>query len=120
MLAEGALLVGAGFGGMMLVADTLGIVLTVVVWTFSEMILLPGASTYMAEIAPAKRRDEYMGVFQMTFSLAFALSGWFGTLILDECGADVLWGGAFGRRYDLFLDAMEIERGAAIILSQGE
>jgi predicted MFS family arabinose efflux permease len=95
MLAVGAFLVGTGFGGMMFASDAFGIAITVVVWTFGEMILLPGAAAYMAEISPVERRGEYMGAFQMTFSLAFALSGWLGTLVLDEFGGVALWSGTF-------------------------
>ncbi|MFN0157784.1 MAG: MDR family MFS transporter [Bacteroidota bacterium] len=90
-LALGAFLTGAGFGAMMFVSDPIGIAATVVVWTFGEMILLPSAATYMSEIAPPERRGEYMGLFQMTFSLAFALSAWVGPMLLDQYGGSILW-----------------------------
>lgn len=95
MLAVGALLVGAGFGAMAFVSGFWGVVLTVVVWTFGEMIFLPTSATFMSEIAPPERRGEYMGVFQMVFSLGFSLSALFGTAMLEQFGATVLWGATF-------------------------
>lgn len=91
MLALGAFLTGAGFGAMQFADSSLWIAATVVVWTFGEMVLLPGAATYMSEIAPPERRGEYMGLFQMTFSLAFAMSAWVGPMLLDQYGGSVLW-----------------------------
>jgi MFS family permease len=94
-LALGSFLFGLGFGAMSLVSDLVGVVLTVVVWSFGEMILLPGAANYMAEIAPTHRRGMYMGLFQMTFSFSFAISGWVGTSTLEHFGGQVLWGATF-------------------------
>lgn len=91
MLSVGALLVGLGFGAMVFISDFWGVAATVVIWTFGEMILLPASATYMSEIAPPARRGEYMGLFQMTFSLGFALSAFVGTTILDQFGSATLW-----------------------------
>ena len=95
MLAFAAVLVGCGFGSLMFVHGFLSAAATVVVWTFGEMIMMPGASTYLAEISPQHRRGEYMGLFQMTFSLAMALSAVLGTTVLDRFGGATLWGGTF-------------------------
>ena len=95
MLAIAAVLVGVGFGSLLFVSNFFSAALTVVVWTFGEMILMPGASTYLAEISPNDRRGEYMGLFQMTFSLAMALGAGLGTTVLDRFGGTVLWSGTF-------------------------
>jgi MFS family permease len=94
-LATGALLYAVGFGGLALVTGVGGVAATVVIWTFGEMILMPGMAAYVAETAPPERRGEYMGLYTMAFSLAFAVGPWAGTEILDRFGATVLWGGAF-------------------------
>ncbi len=95
MLAIGAFLTGAGFGAMQFAESAWLVAATVVVWTFGEMVLLPGASAYMSDIAPPERRGEYMGLFQMTFSLAFALSAWVGPVLLEQYGGSVLWTAMF-------------------------
>lgn len=94
-LALGSFLSGLGFGAMGLVTGIFGVALTVVIWSFGEMILLPGASNYMADIAPINRRGVYMGLFQMTFSFSFAISGWIGTSMLQYFGGPMLWGATF-------------------------
>lgn len=94
-LSLGAFLSGLGFGAMGLVTGVSGIALTVVIWSFGEMILLPAASNYMADIASPERRGMYMGLFQMTFSLSFALSGWAGTTVLEQFGGAALWTSTF-------------------------
>ncbi len=95
LLALGALLTGLGFAAMALASGFWSVTLTVVIWTFGEMILFPSAAAYMADIAPPERRGAYMGMFQMTFSLAFALGAWFGVALLEQFGAITLWIGTF-------------------------
>ncbi|MGH9870054.1 MAG: MDR family MFS transporter [Candidatus Polarisedimenticolia bacterium] len=94
-LPLGALLTGAGFGAMGLVTGFPMVALTVVVWTFGEMILLPGASAWVAESAPAHRLGAYMGLFVMSFSVAFAIGPWLGATVYDRYGGGALWGMAF-------------------------
>lgn len=90
-LPLGALLTAAGFGATGLVAGFPMLALTVVVWTFGEMILLPGASAWVAESAPAHRRGAYMGVFIMSFSVAFSSGPWLGATVYERFGGGVLW-----------------------------
>lgn len=95
-LALGGLLIALGFGGYALAGGVAGVVLTTVVWTFGEMIVLPGSAAYVAEIAPAQRVGEYMGLYSMAFSVAFTIGPWVGTEVLERWGARVLWGWALG------------------------
>ncbi len=90
-LGLGTLLFALGFGALTVAATALSVGATVIVWTVGEMILFPGASAYMAEIAPTEKRGEYMGLYLMTFSLAFAIAPWLGTLVLERFGANTLW-----------------------------
>jgi len=90
-LVSGALLFAAGFGALALVNSPAGVAATVVVWTFGEMILLPGSSAYVADIAPPERRGEYMGLFTMSFSLAFAVGPWVGTNVYERHGPRAVW-----------------------------
>jgi MFS family permease len=59
------------------------------------MILLPGSSAYAAEIAPPGRRGEYMGLYTMSFSIAFSLGPFLGAELLQRWGPHGLWGTAF-------------------------
>jgi MFS family permease len=87
----GALLSGVGFGLMAFTNTIPPIVLLIVIWTFGEMIFFPSAGEYVAKIAPKKQRGEYMGYFQMSFSLAFMVGPWLGTTTLEHYGPFNLW-----------------------------
>jgi len=95
-VALGALLTGLGFGALMFAKDVWSVAATVVVWTFGEMILFPSSSAYVADLAPAEKRGVYMGLYVMTFSIAFMIGPWVGVAILERFGATALWGGALG------------------------
>lgn len=94
-LTLGALLYAIGFGAFALVKGPAQVFAAVIIWTFGEMILLPGSSAYAAEIAPAGRRGEYMGLYTMSFSFAFALGPFLGAELLQRWGPHGLWGAAF-------------------------
>ncbi|MBI4371646.1 MAG: MFS transporter [Elusimicrobia bacterium] len=90
-LALGAALFAAGFGALAFVRGPWAVAATVAVWTFGEMILLPSASNYVADIAPAARRGSYMGLYSAAFSLALLLGPLLGAHLLDAFGAAALW-----------------------------
>lgn len=94
-LALGALLAGLGFGATAFVSNVIPLIITIIIWTFGEMILFPASSTFVAEISPPNRRGEYMGYFQMSFSLAFTLGPWLGTLVYDNYGGKEVWFASF-------------------------
>jgi predicted MFS family arabinose efflux permease len=95
VLALGALLFGAGFGAMGLVDEVWGVAATVVVWTFGEMILFPGLSAAVAATAPTGRVGQYMGLYTLSFAVAFTVGPWAGTEVYAAFGSPILWGGAF-------------------------
>ena len=90
-LALGAFLFALGSGAFAFMTTAEGIVVAMIVWTFGEMMLFPQASAYVAEIAPAARRGAYMGVYSLSFSLAFAIAPWAGTTGYAKFGARPLW-----------------------------
>jgi predicted MFS family arabinose efflux permease len=90
-LVLGCILCGVGFGSMALASLPWHLVLCTLVWTFGEMILFPGTAAYVADVAPAERRGEYMGAYTMSFGLAFTVGPWAGTVVLERAGAVVLW-----------------------------
>lgn len=94
-LALGAVLYAVGFGALAFVGHQAAIAATVVVWTFGEMVFLPAGAAYVADIAPPGRQGECMGLYTMTFSLAFAVGPWLGTVVMEQFGPQMLWGGTF-------------------------
>ena len=80
-----------GFGASALARGPLTLAATVSVWTVGEMLLFPGSSAYVADLAPPDRRGDYMGLYSMTFGVCFAIGPWLGTVLYERYGGDVLW-----------------------------
>ena len=123
-LMLGALLYAVGFGSYALVGmapfgRTTFVFAAVVIWTFGEMILMPGSSAYAAEIAPPERRGEYMGLYTMSFNIAFAVGPWLGASILGKWGASTVWGTAFVSGCISALMMSRIEQSRARTASSG-
>jgi predicted MFS family arabinose efflux permease len=95
-IALGAILVGAGFGGLALSGGAASVAVTVVIWTVGEMILLPASSAYVSDLAPPEQAGAYMGLYTMGFSLAFAIGPWLGVQVLETFGATTVWLGTLG------------------------
>jgi len=93
--ALGALLFAAGFGLTGLARSHGALLLTVVVWSFGEMILFPAMADAVAALAPKARRGEYLGLFSLTFAVAMALGPWLGVLAYARWGPGAVWGGCF-------------------------
>jgi len=79
VIAVGVLLTGVGFGLTAVAFSVPVLALTVVIWTFGEMIAAPVMNTYVADLAPAHLRGRYQGAYVLTFSVAFVLAPAIGT-----------------------------------------
>ena len=93
-LMIGAMLAGIGFGGFAIATTTFSLAAAIIIFTFGEMIFFPTTAAYTSEIAPADRRGEYMGYYQMTFSFAFSAGPWLGTVVYQNYGSVILWSSA--------------------------
>ena len=94
-LPLGAALVAGGFGSLWMCSGVWSVALTVVVWTFGEMLLLPAAAAYLSDLAPPGRVGEYMGMQSALLSIAMMLAPSIGTVVLEHFGARVLWTGSW-------------------------
>jgi predicted MFS family arabinose efflux permease len=90
-LVIGCMLFAIGFGSLGIIASPSGVIATVVIWTFGEMLLFPAMSAHMAEIAPENRRGAYMGAYSMSLSLALTVGPWMGTQLLAVLGPIRVW-----------------------------
>jgi predicted MFS family arabinose efflux permease len=90
-LGLGALLIAIGFGALIFASGRIGIAVTVVIWTFGEMIFFPVSTAYVGELAPADRLGTYVGAYWMVSGLAMMLGPWAGTLVMERFGAQTLW-----------------------------
>ncbi len=90
-LAWGALLVGVGFGALALTSGFWGVLASVVIWTFGEMLFSPSSAAYASELAPASQVGEVMGLYTASWSLAFTFAPLLGTLGLQLLGGRGHW-----------------------------
>jgi MFS family permease len=91
VLAAGAALYAIAVGSVALATGFWGFWLSMVVMTFGELILVPTASTYVANHAPKDKRGRYMGIFGLTWSVAAGLAPIFGGLLNDNLGPHFIW-----------------------------
>ena len=90
VIALGYLLIGAGFASNALVRTLPLLVLTAILFTFGEMVSMPVAGAYVADLAPAERRGLYMGTYSMVWSLASICGPSLG-MILFSINHTALW-----------------------------
>jgi MFS family permease len=94
-LALGALLYAIGFGSLFFAREFWGVCLSVVIWTFGEMIESPAVSASIAEFAPKRKMGQYMGLLTMTYGAAFSIGPGLGTAIYERWGSSSVWACCF-------------------------
>jgi MFS family permease len=95
MISVGTILVAVGFGAMAFTTNIQMLFVTVVIWTFGEMITFPASAAYVSEIAPENKRGQFMGYYQMSNNLALSLGPWLGSVVYQNYGHITLWAGTF-------------------------
>jgi predicted MFS family arabinose efflux permease len=91
--AVGVFLTCAGLGALPLGSSVTFVCLTIVVWTFGEMLSHPMLEGVAASRGPAASRGAYLGLYSATFGAAFVLSPVIGTWVYDGLGYRALWFG---------------------------
>lgn len=71
-----------------------GFWLCMVISTVGELVIVPTATTFTANQAPADMRGRYMSIYNITSSVASALAPLFGGLLNDTLGPKMIWYGA--------------------------
>jgi MFS family permease len=86
VIAIGVVLTGIGFALTGAAQTALLLALTVVIWTFGEMVAAPVGNAYVADLAPSHLRGRYQGAYGLTFALGFVLFAWSPTVLWLTCG----------------------------------
>ena len=92
--ATGMLVYACGAGSVALMQGFWGFWLSMVVLTLGELILVPTASKYVADLAPADLRGRYMSVYWLSWGLARTLAPLLGGVLNDRAGGQAIWLGA--------------------------
>ncbi len=89
--AAGMLIYAIGAGSVALMTGFWGFWFSMVVLTFGELTLVPTASKYVADTAPADSRGRYMSVYWIGWGLARTLSPLIGGFLNDNLFPQAIW-----------------------------
>ncbi len=90
VIAFGFLLAGFGFALLGLARSIPALVACMAVFTLGEMLSMPTASAYVADLAPPSMRGRYMGAYGLTWTVALVVGPALGMSLL-AAGPSVLW-----------------------------
>jgi MFS family permease len=89
--AIGMLIYAIGAGSVALMSNFRGFWLSMVILTFGELVIVPTASKYVADLAPANLRGRYMGVYWLGWGLARTLAPLIGGFLNDAIAPRAIW-----------------------------
>jgi MFS family permease len=89
--AIGMFIYAIGAGSVALMTGFWGFWLSMVVLTFGELILVPTASKYVADTAPADLRGRYMSIYWLGWGLARTLAPLIGGFLNDNLFPQAIW-----------------------------
>jgi MFS family permease len=93
MLALAAVLYGIGFGLVGFVSTASLFALAIAIWTVGEMVHVPVAQAYVADVAPEDMRGRYMGAAGLTWGMGWSLGPLLAGLMMDLGDAHYVWYG---------------------------
>lgn len=91
VLAAGMFIYAIGAGSVALMSNFWGFLLSMVILTFGELTLVPTASKYVADLAPADLRGRYMSLHWLGWGLARTLSPIIGGFLNDNIAPQAIW-----------------------------
>jgi predicted MFS family arabinose efflux permease len=93
MAGLGCFIFCAGLALMPLGSSAAFAAFTVVIWTTGEMLAMPLMNAAVAARTTPGTRGRYMGLYTMSFSVAFVVAPIVGTRVLEHLGGAALWYG---------------------------
>jgi len=91
VLATGMLIYAVGVGSVALMSGFWGFWLSMVILTFGELTLVPTATKYVADLAPADLRGRYMSIYWLGWGLARTLAPIIGGFLNDNIMPQAIW-----------------------------
>jgi len=95
VMALGTLFYTVAVGSVALGHSFFGFWVSIIIMTIGELILMPTASTYVADSAPADMRGRYMSVAGLTWSVAAGIAPLLGGYLNDNITPVATWYGGF-------------------------
>ena len=91
VMAVGALVYGLGVGSVALGQGFTAFLLSMIVMTVGELILVPTGTTLAANLSPSDMRGRYMGVYSLTWALGFGVGPVIGGVLNDQIAPVAIW-----------------------------
>jgi MFS family permease len=91
IIATGSLLLGIGFALLPFGSGFIYGAFTVVIWSIGEILVFPLIAGFIANRAGEKSRGKYLGMFNLSFSLALFIGPAMGTAVYQSLGPNLLW-----------------------------
>ncbi len=93
VMAAGMLIYAVGVGSVALMSGFWGFWLSMVILTFGELTLIPTASKFVADLAPAEMRGRYMSLYWLAWGLSRATAPLIGGALNEHIGPRAIWVG---------------------------
>lgn len=94
VLTVGMLIYALGAGSVALMSSFPGFVASMVVLTIGELVVVPVASKYVADLAPADLRGRYMSVYWLSWAASRGVAPLVGGFLNDRIAPIAIWYGA--------------------------
>ena len=91
VVAAGMLIYALGAGSVAIMSNFWGFWLSMVLLTFGELTLVPTASKYVADLAPAHLRGRYMSIYWFGWGLARTAAPLIGGFLNDAIAPRAIW-----------------------------
>jgi len=91
VMAVGMFIYALGVGSVALMTGFWGFWFSMVILTFGELTIVPTASKYVADIAPADMRGRYMSMYWFGWGLARTLAPLIGGFLNDNLFPQAIW-----------------------------
>ena len=95
VLAVGSLFYALGVGSVALGHGFPAFLLSMVILTIGEMIMIPTSTALTANLAPPDMRGRYMGIYGLTWSIGFGIGPVLGGYLNDNLAPVAIWYGGF-------------------------
>jgi len=95
ILAAGAMFYALGVGSVALGRSFPAFMMSMVVLTIGEMMIIPTATALTANLAPADMRGRYMGMYSLSWGTAFGIGPVIAGLLNDNIAPVAIWYGGF-------------------------
>ncbi len=95
MITLGMFLYALGTGTVAFATGFWGFMVSIIIVTIGELIIVPTSSAYVANRAHPEMRGRYMGIYNLAWSFARGVGPVFGGFLNDSYGPTSIWYGGF-------------------------